>query len=160
MKQYPSFVHFPKIESIFVKSNSLYNALVGTCQRQEDYFAMIAVLSWYQLLELVIIKKIKLINLVSLHNHLKHHRRLVWNTNCLEKRLTKLAFCFKNWWIYYSQFITTTTKTVRVQIPPASLVSIVMPKASRQSYNGLTIINYDSRVIPDFKIAHFITLES
>ena len=30
---------------------------------------------------------------------------------------------------------------------------------SGQSYNGSTIVNYDSRVVPDWKIPHITTLE-
>ena len=34
------------------------------------------------------------------------------------------------------------------------------PKSSGQSYKGSTIVNYDSRVIPDLKIPHITTLGS
>ena len=33
-------------------------------------------------------------------------------------------------------------------------------KTSGQSYKASTIVNYDSRVVPDLKIAHITTLQS
>ena len=37
---------------------------------------------------------------------------------------------------------------------------LVKLETSGQSYNGSTIVNYDSRGIPDWKIAYIMTLDS
>ena len=45
--------------------------------------------------------------------------------------------------------------------PPTSKHQFVFDVlASGQSYKGFTIVNYDSRVVPDWKIPHIMTLES
>ena len=41
-----------------------------------------------------------------------------------------------------------------------SLVSSYNHLTSGQSYKASTIVNYDSRVVPDWKIPHITTLES
>ena len=47
-----------------------------------------------------------------------------------------------------------------VPLQDQSLIeSGVIVKISGQSYNGSTIVNYYSRVVPDLKVLHFTTLE-
>ena len=44
--------------------------------------------------------------------------------------------------------------------PCYKAITTVMQEFSGQSYKASTIVNYDSRVVPDLKIPHIMTLES
>ena len=57
--------------------------------------------------------------------------------------------------------VNSTTRGLRFESTHSNTEHVyAVEKNSGQSYKHFTIVNYDSRVVPDWKIPHITTLES